>query len=180
MNPPGGWSAMTPPGGPGSAPLQPSLLSGPTTTNQGVSGAAAGGDDGGGIVVPETRIVRRVPFEYWVKEAQYATKFEANHPGEELPRNEWTIRFGDREAKLHHRLTAPLNLVDAPRWDFENSLLYSAQFEASTYIVIKHLVSSFDSYVWTPRPMWLPRLLFATRQLSPSTWTALSLHPSTS
>ena len=61
------------------------------------------GDDGGGIVVPETRIVWRVPFGYWVKEAQYTIEFEADHLGEELPRNEWTIRFGDLEAKkLHH------------------------------------------------------------------------------
>ena len=68
-----------------------------------------------------------------MKEAQYATEFEAEHLGEEPPRNEWSIRFGDREAKkLHNRLNAPLNSVDAPRSDFENSLRYSAQFEAST------------------------------------------------
>ena len=145
---------MNPPAdrGPGSAPLLPSLLSGITAaTDPGGSGTAAGGDGGDGIVVVPETIIHRVPFRYWEKEAQYAIEYEINHPGEELPRNDWTIRFGDREAKLHHRLTKPLNSVDASRWDFENLLLFSTQFEDYTYIVMKHLASALKfSYVWIP------------------------------
>ena len=145
MNPPAGR-------GPGSAPLLPSLLSGITAaTDPGGSGTAAGGDGGDGIVVVPETIIHRVPFRYWEKEAQYAIEYEINHPGEELPRNDWTIRFGDREAKLHHRLTKPLNSVDASRWDFENLLLFSTQFEDYTYIVMKHLASALKfSCVWIP------------------------------
>ena len=69
----------------------------------------------------------RTPFPYWEYEARCAAQFEARYPGEELPRNDWVIRFGDRDAKLHHRPKSPPGSVDARRSTHKKRPTYPCQ-----------------------------------------------------
>ena len=162
---------------PGSAPLQPSLLA------QRQEEMKHDADDQEEMTndaddQEEEMAMTRTPFPYWEYEARYAAQFEARHPGEELPRNDWVIRFGDRDAKLHHRLKSPPGSVDASRWDFENSLLYATQFSASTYIVMKNIESSFEvSYAWDPPRAVEPASVNVDVNISADEWVVVDVEP---